>query len=156
MESGMGRGPDEGGKGFWRGMIRQANRLEAGFAPEPGHLAFGVAAGGLLDGGDGVGEGDFATEVGLDFADADGFQQGAGDGFGVLDFGDGAGVDHEMDAVVDALMEDIAGPGEAEAVDVGLGAGGGGAEGGLGLAGEEADFEGAFDVAGVSQGDVFG
>ena len=152
----MGRGPDEGGEGFWRGMIGQANRLEAGFAPEPGHLAFGVAAGGLLDGGDGVGEGDFATEVGLDFADADGFQQGAGDGFGVLDFGDGAGVDHEMDAVVDALMEAFAGPGEAEAVDVGLGAGGGGAEGGLGLAGEEADFEGAFDVAGVLEGDVFG
>jgi hypothetical protein len=61
-----------------------------------------------------------------------------------------------VDAVVDALMEAFAGPGEAEAVDVGLGAGGGGAEGGLGLAGEEADFEGAFDVAGVLERDVFG
>jgi hypothetical protein len=54
-----------------------------------------------------------------------------------------------VDAVVDALMEAFSWPGEAEAVDAGLGAGGGGAEGGLGLAGEEADFEGAFDVAGV-------
>jgi hypothetical protein len=82
-------------------------------------------AGGLLNGADGVGEGDFATEVGLDFADADGCQEGAGEGFGVLDFGDGTGVDHEMDAVVDAPVEDVAGPVEAEAVKGGLGAGGG-------------------------------
>jgi hypothetical protein len=61
-----------------------------------------------------------------------------------------------VDAVVDALMEDVAGPGEAEAVEGGWGTGGGGAEGGLGLAGEEADFEGALDVAGVLEGDVFG
>jgi hypothetical protein len=61
-----------------------------------------------------------------------------------------------MDAVVDALVEEVAGPGEAEAVEGGWVTGGGGAEGGLGVAGEEANFEGAFDVAGVLQGDVFG
>jgi len=58
--------------------------------------------------------------------------------------------------LIDALVEEGAGPVEADAVDGGSGAVEGGAQRRLGLAGEEAYFEGAFDVAGILQRHVAG
>jgi hypothetical protein len=41
--------------------------LHARFAAEPGDLALGVAAGGLLEDGDGVGQRNFSAQVGAQF-----------------------------------------------------------------------------------------
>lgn len=133
----------------------EEERGKASLAAEPGDLAFGVLAGGRLDLSNGVGERKLALQVGLDFSDADGFGAGGGEGRTGSDFLDGSGGDHLVDALINALMEQGTIPYEHAAFDDGWRALGSGAKGGLGLTCEQADLQGALDVAGVLQRNVF-
>src|ERR1044072_2981444 len=54
----------------------EVNPLKVGFAAEPGELALGVAAGGLLDLVDALGRGEGSVEQGADFAPAEGLAGG--------------------------------------------------------------------------------
>lgn len=143
------------GCGFWAIGRLEGEREKAGLAAKPSDLAFGVLAGGLLDLGDGLGKGKLALQVGLNFADADGLGAGGGEGRAGGDFLDGSGGNHLVDALLDALMEQGSIPHDHAAFDDRCGALGGGAEGGLGLASEQADLQGALDVAGILQRNVF-
>lgn len=130
--------------------------MKAGLATEPGDLTLGVAARGLLDGGDGFLASCGSREQISHLADTDGF---GGTGLEIAEGGDfvgDAGVDHGHSAAVDAVVELIAVEGEDDAVNVERGIGERLAEGGLRLAGEEADFEGSLDVAGIGERDVVG
>lgn len=116
-------------------------------------MAFGVLAGGEGDEVDAGGEVDLAGEEGADFADADGFFAGFGEGAEGGDFIDDAGLEEGAGAFGDAGVESFAGEVDEYAAEVGGGGSGGGeplvAEEGGGLAGELADFEGAAEVAAV-------
>ena len=90
--------------------------VNIGFAAEPGELAFGVVAMALLRGGDGFGFGEGAVECGEGLAVAEGVEgfdatvlgeEGAG-------FFDEAGGEHGRCAVVNAVVELVAGWVEAD------------------------------------------
>jgi len=85
--------------------------VDIGFAAEPGELAFGIVAMALLGGGDGFGFGEGAVDCGECLAVAEGIEgfdaavlveEGAG-------FFDEAGGEHGGGAVVDAVVEGLAG-----------------------------------------------
>lgn len=119
---------------------------------EPGHLAFGELAGAEFYEGDGFGEGELVVEVVDDLFVAECLGGGSIFAEAVLEqelsFGDQAGREHGIDALVDAVVEVGAIGFEADEREVG-GRRPFGALVGVGFVGEANDFEGADDAAGV-------
>src|SRR5262245_14712915 len=128
------------------------------FAAEPGELALGVLAGGLLDRVEAFRLGHFSLEVGADFAPAEGLAGGWADftrADGGPDFVDHTFGEHGFGAAVDPGPKVF-----ARAIEDDAGGVDGGdtpllAEAGETASGQEADFEGADDAATVLEVDGF-
>ena len=155
FRSGMKMRADEGG-GFGEGgggVAEALDPMDIGLAAKPGELTLGVVAMALLGGGDGLGKGELAAEVGGGLAVAERIERGNGAVAGeeAAGFFDEACGEHGFGALVEALVELGAGGIEADAeeTEAGEGIAALGEGGGDRLAEGEADLDGADELGGV-------
>jgi tetratricopeptide (TPR) repeat protein len=145
------------------GVVAEAGQEDgAGFAAEPGGLAFGVLAGGEEGEAGGFGDVPTAVENAGGFLISNGLKRfgGGGEPGGEegAEFVDKSGIKECLGAACDAAAEGLAfgEEDELERSEAGKGFRGGGEDGGGGAAGEEADFDGADEFLAVAAVDAGG